>query len=339
MSMTPSTSETSVTFSLAELAKIEQERVRDEDTRRAQANEKEARERREAGARRREAEAAQLAADTEARARRVREEAIEKARAEAREQAALQVGRIEAEARARLEADNAARAHELAVLRVRTEGGRRRVAAALAVALGLALCGGGAAAFEGSQRVAALEQEGEHLREGQRALGRERAREQATELATLDRRYAALRARPLAGGAEEARVTTDAARGTLDAKNLDHDRMRAFGDALDAFQARVETLERLAALDRRKDDLAAWAADRRQLSATAAVRSAAARAKLTGEDGALRAYEVALDQLRDTLAQAELVAGRPPPPPPTDHAVLPCKDGDPGCGLDGKRIF
>src|SRR5689334_19239085 len=51
--MTRNNAETSVTFSLAELAKLEEERLREEDGRRARAREKEARERREAEARRR----------------------------------------------------------------------------------------------------------------------------------------------------------------------------------------------------------------------------------------------------------------------------------------------
>jgi membrane protein involved in colicin uptake len=124
--MTRDTSETSVAFSLAELAKLEQERVQQEDLQRARAREREAREQQEAAARRRSAEEARVAAAAEELSRARREEAEARARAEARVRVAGEVARIEAEAKARLDADNAERAHELAVLRTRTEGGRRR---------------------------------------------------------------------------------------------------------------------------------------------------------------------------------------------------------------------
>jgi colicin import membrane protein len=338
--MTRTSSDTSVTFSLAELASLEQERVREEDLKRSRAREKEARALRDAEAQRREAEAARIAAESEARARREREEAAEKVRLEARERAAADVARFEAEARARLEADNAVRAHELVVLRARTEGGQRRLQTALAVALGLVLCGGGVAAYQSSQRVAGLEQSASLRREEHVSLARERDSAKATELAALDRRYAALRARSLISSAEEARSTADAARSAVDVKALDHGRLRAFGDALDALQMRLEMLEKVALLDRRESDLAAWAAERRRTELTAATRIAAARAKASADEGAIRAYEGALDQLHDALVKGVAVAGRPSSSSSVSGVVKPaCAPGDPGCGLDGTRIF
>jgi hypothetical protein len=336
---TRNTSDNSVTFSLAELAKLEERRVREEDEQRARSRENEARERREAQAQKRAAEAAQVAAEAEARAKRVREEAVEKVRLEARERAAVDVARIEAESRARLEADNATRAHELAVLRVHTDSGRRRLQYALAGVIGLVVCGGSGAAYGVTRHVAGITQDAERLREGQLSLAQERENARATELKALDRRKDALLARPLAKDAGEARATVEAARGAVDARAVDHGRMRAFADALDVLQARIDTLERIAALDRRGADLAAWAAERKQSSATAAAKSAATRAKLTGTEDALRAYEVALDQLRDTLAQSTSGAGRPGVIVEPKRPAGSCAAGDPGCGLDGRPLF
>jgi colicin import membrane protein len=170
------TSENSVTFSLAELAKLEEERMRSEETHRAQTRERQAREHRETEARKRAAEAERIAADDAARARRSREEAEEKARIEARQQATLQVARIEAEAKARIDAENAERAHELAVIRARAEGRSGRLTYALGALLGLALCAGAAGALKTSQHIASLEQDAERLRDGQATLVRERER-------------------------------------------------------------------------------------------------------------------------------------------------------------------
>lgn len=338
--MTRSSSDTSVTFSLAELARIEQERVEEEDGLRARAREQQARALREAEASRRATETAEVAARADARARREREEAAEKARFEARERVAAEVARIEAASKASLEADNAARAHELVVLRARAEAGRSRLQIALAAALGLVLCGGGVAAYQGSQHVASLEQDTSRLREEHLSLARERDNAKSTELAALDRRYAALRARPLASGAEEARATAEAARNAIDPRSPDHGRLRAFGEAIDGLDARIDALEKVAALDRRQVDLAGWAADRRRSELTAAARGAAARAKSSGADEtSIRLYEGALDQLRDALAQTTTSTGAVGRPPIPGAAKQACAQGDPGCGLDGTRIF
>ena len=336
---TRNTSETSAMISLAELAKIEEQRVRDEDARRATAREREARDRREAEARKRAAEAAEIAAEADARAKRVRAEAEEKARIEARERAAADVARIEAEGRARLEAGNAARAHELAMLRVQTESGKKRLSFALATVIALVVCGGGAAGYSVSQKLTTLTDEAEHLRVGQRALAEERQQAKSTQLAALDRRHAALVARKIKG-AEDAMASAEAARNAIDRKTLDLDRLRAFGDAIDALQAKLDTLDKLALLDRRLADLGAWASERKHGELMGDAKRAAARAwAMCNEEGAL-AYEIALREARDALAHASstgggrVAAGRQEP-----VGGGACLAGDPGCGPDGKRIF
>ncbi len=339
--MSRSNSDTSVTFSLAELARIEQERVTEEDSLRASAKAREARALREIEANRRAAEVAELAAQADARAVRAREEAADKARNEARERVAADVARIEAQSRARLDADNAARAHEITVLRARAERSKSRLQIALAAALGLVLCGGALAAYQGSQRVGSLEQDASRLHEEHASLARERDNAKSTELAALDRRYAALRARPLAAGAEEARATVESARNAIDSRAIDHGRLRAFAEAEDGLDARIDTLEKLAMLDRREADLVAWAADRRRSELTSAACGAAARAKSSGADEAsLRLYEGALDQLHDALAQTTTTAGATGRATTATAVVKQaCVQGDPGCGLDGTRLF
>lgn len=342
--MTRDTSETSVTFSLAELARIEEERVREEEQRRARAREMDARERREAEARRRAEEEARIAAQEEARAKRQKEEAEEQARRRAREQAAIEVARIEAEARARLDAENAARAHELAVLRVNTESGGKRLKLALAAVIGLVAVAGPLAGYAANSRIAELSRENAELRDARSALATERDQAKTSELGALDRRFAALRARPLgedvARATEEARATAASARNAIDARSLDHSRLRAFGEALDALETKIETLQKLDALDRRMADLASWADQRKKGDAAAAARKAAARAKVMPDDGALAAYEAALDALRDGLASGKdgahggggAITQREPSGPK-------CTDpNDPLCGLNGRSL-
>jgi len=334
--ITPNTSDNSVTFSLAELAKLEEERMRNDEMQRARAREQEARERREQEARRAAAEATRLAAEAEARAKRERAELEEKARIEARERAAVEVARIEAEGRARLEAENAQRAHELAVLRVRTEKSRSRVQTALIAALGLVLCGGSLAGYSASQRMDGLKLEAEQLRDGQASITRERDSAREAAFSMLDRRYASLRMSAFIKEAEEARAAAESAKNAIDVKTLETTRLRAFSDALDALQLRLDSLEKLASLDRRHADLTAWAADRRRSDATEATRAAAARAKAMPDDSAVRAYEGALNQLHDTLARptsstrSQLSSDKP---------GRTCNDpNDPLCGLDGRSL-
>jgi hypothetical protein len=129
----------------------------------------------------------------------------------------------------------------------------------------------------------------------------------------------------------------DAARNAVDARSPDHDRVRAFSDALDGLENRLDTLEKLASLDRRHANLAAWAAERRRAEIAADARLAASRAKITGDAGALRAYESALDALGDILARSAGPSGRPLPG--LDPAGPKCTDpNDPLCGFNGRPL-
>lgn len=336
------TTDTSVTISLAELAKIEEARVREEESERIRAREERARAERQAEAARRAAEAAEAEAAAGMRARRAREEAIEQARIEARERASAEVLRIEAEARARLDADNAVRAHELGELRVRRETGRRRREYALSAVLAAVVSLGGAMLYDRADHATKLERTVAELREGQRSLAGERDDAKRTELQALDRRHAALRARTPARGADDAQRTVEAARAGIDERAPDHGRLRAFADALDALQSRIESIEKLALLDRRHADLAAWAASVRRSHAASDARGAAQRARAPGAGAtALAAYERALDGLRDELARRAPGGGRPiavvdPGPGPQPGR---CQQGDPSCGLDGRPLF
>lgn len=338
--MTQTNSENSVTFSLQELARIEEERVREEETRRARARDVAARERQEAEARKRAEEEARIAAAEKSREARAREEAAEKVVREARARAEIEVARMQAEAKARLDADNAMRAHEIAVLRVRAETGRRRWIYGLGVALALALAGGGLAAFESSQRVSALERDAEHLRESQLSLSREHERARATELGALDLRMAALLARPLAKDAKDARRTAEAARGAVDPKAIEHDRLRAFADALDALQSRIEAVEKLDALDRRRESLSGWAVALRKGEDSRVADAAAHAASSGADDGALRSYETALDRWQRDLGQngpkgsGGAGGGVTDKRPTCDPNV-----GDPMCDPTGHRIL
>lgn len=335
-------SETSVTFSLAELAKIEHERVREEEQRRAEEIARASREAHRAELARRAAESARIAADEEARARRLKAEAEEQARTLARERAELEIARIAAEARARLEEGNAARAHEIEVLRVRTASRGRRLTGALAAALAIVLAGGVVFAYRSSAQAAALTEDADRLRQGQQALAKEREHAKATELTALDRRYVALVARPCIREAEDARLAAESARKAIDPKALDHDRLLTFADALDALDAKLYAGERLAALDKRRDDLLLWAGEQRQREATANVKSAALQARATGDLASLKAYDAALDQLRAEIARAPVaVAGRVAVTTKTSGAgpAHTCPPGDPGCDTSGKPLF
>jgi hypothetical protein len=333
-------SDQSVQFSLIELARIEAERVREEDLSRERVRQQEARNKREAEEARRAAEQAKAAAEAEAKARRLREEAEEKTRLEARQRAEVEVARITATARAQLEEDNSRRAHELGVLQIQNDGVRRRLRAALGAVIVLVVAGGGTAAYAVDRHLAGLVRDTEQLREGQQALGREREHAKATELAALDRRLDALRARPAIAESGEALRTAQAARTAVDPKALDQDRLRAFADALDALEARLVTADRIAALDRRRDDLAAWATSLRRDDALSQARAAGVRARVLGTDDAALAYAGALDRARDGLAKSPTGSGRGKGTTTgNDKAATSCLPGDPGCGLDGRPIF
>jgi hypothetical protein len=206
------------------------------------------------------------------------------------------------------------------------------------------VCGGSAGGYAVHRHVAVLEQDNERLREDQSALSKERDQAKTNELATLDRRYTALRARPLsredARATEEARATVEAARNAVDAKALDHNRLRSFGEALDVLEVKLATLDKLAALDRRHADLSVWADQRKKSDLAAAARGAAARAKVMSDEGALRAYDQALDQLRDGLASAKEAAhgGGSSSSSSTTSGYQCTGPNDPMCGLNGRPL-
>jgi hypothetical protein len=165
---------------------------------------------------------------------------------------------------------------------------------------------------------------------------RERDAARSEAIATLDDRFARLRARPLAGASQvqKARATAESARATLDPKTLEHVRVRAIEDALDAFEARLDAAARLEALERRHDDLLALPNDRRTAHAIATANEARTAARLS--DSAFTAYEHALDALRDALSERPGRVGPQPhsEPPPGG----PCDPHDPLCGLDGRHL-
>ena len=334
------TTESSVAVSLAALAELEDQRLREEEAERKRRRAEQVRAERERQDALRRREAAEAEAEREAAERRERDAALEKARMEARERVAADVARIEADARVRLEAENAARAHELAALRTRRETGRRRREWAISFVLAAVTCLGGAALYESKAHASRLERSASELREGQRSLVREHEDAKKTELGGLDRRRDALLARAVARHAGDAEKTVTAARSAIDESSVDHGRLRAYADALDGLEAKLDGLEKLALLERRHADLSAWAGTLRRGSTTAAADRAAKAAKATPETSEIAAYERALDQLRDTLARRPGSAGvarpdDPTPPPPAGR----CAVGDPSCGLDGRPLF
>ncbi len=141
--------ESSVVFSLAELQRMEQDRIGAEEHERATARARRERERRDAEAERNRLAQAQLAIERAATEERARREAEIKAREQAREQAALEVARIEAVARVKLAADEQMRTHELASVQTHAYAGLYRICIGLSLTLSLVLC---AAAF-GAWRV------------------------------------------------------------------------------------------------------------------------------------------------------------------------------------------
>jgi hypothetical protein len=332
------TTENSVLASLAGLAKIEEERVRHEQHQLILSRTERAKKEREAEAQRRANEARELEARAEEDARRAREVAMEQARQEARERAATEVARIQAEAKARLEADNAARAHELATLRVKKETGRRRREYALAALLAVFVSAGSVLGYDARVENQKLEQTSHELRETERALARERDDAKRTELSALDQKHSALLARAGSKDATEAKKTAAAARKAVDGQAPGHDQLRTFSQALDALAGRIETAEKLALLENRFGDLESWAMSLRKKDALRAVQTSRAKAKAeTADFSDLVAYESALNDLAKKLGAR--TQGRVQL---DDDVVIPtgkCREGDPGCGLDGRPLF
>lgn len=331
--MTAATSESSVMTSLSELARIERERVREEEAARARSCEELASaERRRAEEHRRSLER-RVADELAAEAQREREAMESRVRAEARARAAHEVARIEAAAKVQLEADNALRAHELSVLRSRAEGRGARAAWMLGAALGLVCIGAATAAYEVNGHVASVERESDRIRQQQASSAREHESRNLAILAALDRRHAALRARAMGASLVEAGTRALAARTAIEGGAPPDAALDSFAGALDRLEATVYASERMAFLQQRELDLRAWATqERRSTSPQLRGLIDAHAAAEVGDDRAFHAYESALDRLRTELSK----------PDKASHAraavaaasTLPdCRADDPICGV------
>ena len=282
--------ETSVTFSLAELAALEAERERAEASEAARLRDARRRERALADERAREAEAARIRAEVEERARRTREDEEEKARVAARVRVDAEVARIEAEARARLAVDDAARAHELSVLHAKAADGRGGLRLALAGAIAIALLFGGFGAHAVSSRE-------------------RRARDEVAR--AHDEGEAALRRAEAAARAEASRS---------------NERIAGL--------VRQARRENVAALERRADDLAAWAGARARRDL--ATQLASIRLRASVDDSDLTAITDSLDRVAAALVSAAPVARVAGAPVVVPVGVTCSNPHDPLCGLDGR---
>lgn len=155
----------SVTFSLRELMKLEEDRVDRERRAREEAQRAEARAREEAERRAAEERDARERAEAEAREAERRRALDELARREAMHKAVVEQARIEVEARTRAEEAERERRHELELARVRTASRSPSVGTAVLAALGaaaitMAACLAlylGALRPDADRRIAALE--------------------------------------------------------------------------------------------------------------------------------------------------------------------------------------
>ncbi len=146
-------------------------------------------------------------------------------------------------------------------------------------------------------------------------------------------------ARARSADAKAEKGTVEAARAGLDARSPSHAGLRALAESLDALEARLDTLDELAGLDRRHADLAAWASSARRTKRLEAVKVAARAAKADNAGAAaLATYERTLDQLSVDLGERAGVAGGAGTVQLADSKGT-CQEGDPGCGLDGKPVF
>jgi len=339
--MTQSTPDTSVLVSLSELAEIEEERIRDEDKQHARAQADRAREQQLAEQQRREEAAARAHAAEQVRVQRERKRTEEQARAEARRQAAIEVARIEAEGKARLAAEDAARAHELAVVQARSERRSRRLQHGLVAVLGLALCGGAAAVHDLWGQVTELELHAQRLGETERTVTQAYDELAKSELDALERRRDLLGSRSQQSEPEQVRVAAQAAHESSDQGSLEGRKLGALRTALDRWEAQLDTGNRLARLDARQADLAAWASTQPRSKKAEAARQAASRARQAGTHrGDLRSYETALDDLRLALRANGSSRGprRPVATEPAAAGRVCTNPHDPMCGLDGKPL-
>jgi colicin import membrane protein len=174
--------ETSALFSLSELMRLEQNRIREEEEQRQAKVLADEMARREADRLAREQERARLQQEEERRRAEAEQERERAVRLEAIRQAEVERARVEAEQRAKLEALSAQQQHEQKLKALETDAGKKRLSRALRATIGLsvALMVGGAALYFGrlqpqsryqAQSLEALIQDGRSKSEAnQRAL-------------------------------------------------------------------------------------------------------------------------------------------------------------------------
>jgi hypothetical protein len=199
----PERRDESVSFSLKELMKLEDERI-DQEKQVREARERSAREAREATERKERAElAAREQAASEERERARRAEREEEARLEAIQRAAVEQTRITVEARTRAEESERERSHERELQRMRLEGQKKPGVGALVgsglsgVAVALAaflLFFFGAAKPAADRRIAELDTSAAAA-QGRATTLERRVDDQAAQIATLTMQLESTRAR------------------------------------------------------------------------------------------------------------------------------------------------
>lgn len=341
MTTTHEGSETSVIFSLRELADMEQERLEEEAEQQREAERKRQIAEKQQQIAEREAERARIEAETARRERVEREKAEARAREMAHERAAVEVARIETEARARLEAEKAARAHELDVIRVKAKSGSTRLRYALACVVGFVVVGGSAAAWRVNGHVSALHADNQRLRDDRWTVTQAHEDALSRELASLQARHDALRSESTTPLSERARHHAEAARSAIEAGGIDAPKLRVFAAALDQLAARVALARRVADADRRYADLSQWAHAQGKADVVLKAKTAAAAAHAEdADDTALSRYLAALDAVSPMLTKGKSTTARPPAagsgvtPPPDNGPTTVCKNKhDPMCGF------
>ena len=316
--MSQSNAETSVLVSLRELVALEDERLREEQIAREQAQREADRARREAEAMAREAERARQDAEEAARREAAQRLAEERARIEAIEAAEVERARVAAAAEAERAVVASRNAHERELRALDEERSRHRLRYGAGIAALLALSLGVVAAVTtlreppptSDPRVAQLEAE------QQRLFGE--------RLAALDRfgaRLAADAPDPLTADLAAADAKVRSARSALDPAALADAKLDAYEEALGAFGADLAAYKRgrrAAALRALHAELeTALAALRRRSPTLDAATEAAERARVGSDpdDAALDAYDAALDELALLVASSRSstpgVAARP----------------------------
>jgi hypothetical protein len=165
-----------VLFSLAELQLIEHERVAAERAEQQEARARRDLEHRQAEQERERSERERILAERAAFDGRARDEAESQARVRAREQSALEVARIEAEAKVRLAAEERARSHELALLRMRTHSTLYRACVGLGIALGVVVSAAAAGTWHFTHELDRVTQDSLQSQRERDSIARERDR-------------------------------------------------------------------------------------------------------------------------------------------------------------------